>query len=344
MCCIIILSHFEFLGDSQIFGEFYKTYLHNATLAVDYFFMLSGFGIYLSSKRPECSIKGGLKFAVDKVKKIYPAYICSLLISIPETMNYFLKYSGIGRSILKLLAYLGVDLFLFQSFSGMTKFSHSVNGVCWFLSTLFICYMLCPWILRSVDNYANKRKVLSMICSFVILTLLLSFCALLIERNSLGKFDDLWYGHPFIRSWYLAIGMCVGYLYKESKIRIRSWQELLVAVIVLIYFFGRNSIPFDKGVLRVFDILLCIIFLYVFACGNGRFSKILRSEKMVELGKISMYLFVFHYPVRMLIGTVFTNNGWESECMLFFELFLIILFTSIITHFYCVVNNRLKNH
>lgn len=178
--------------------------------------------------------------------------------------------------------------------------------------------MLCPWILRSVDNYANKRKVLSMICSFVILTLLLSFCTLLIERNSLGKFDDLWYGHPFIRSWYLAIGMCVGYLYKESKMCIRSWQELLVAVIVLIYFFGRNSIPFDKGVLRFFDILLCIIFLYMFACGNGRFSKILRSEKMVELGKISMYLFVFHYPVRMLICTVFTNNGWESECMLFF--------------------------
>lgn len=153
MCCIFILSHFEFLGDSQIFGEFYKTYLHNATLAVDYFFMLSGFGIYLSSKRPECSKKGGLKFAVDIVKKIYPAYICSLLISIPETMNYFLKYSGIGRSILKLLAYLGADLFIFQSFSGMTKFSHSVNGVCWFLFAICFALGFCVlWIIMQIKE------------------------------------------------------------------------------------------------------------------------------------------------------------------------------------------------
>ena len=69
MCCIIILSHFEFLSNSKIVGA-YTNYFHNATMAVDYFFMLSGFGIYLSPKRLEKSYKSKIEFAKNKIKKI----------------------------------------------------------------------------------------------------------------------------------------------------------------------------------------------------------------------------------------------------------------------------------
>ena len=344
MCCIIILSHFEFLGKSETFGEFYMTYLHNATLAVDYFFMLSGFGIYLSLKRPECSIKGALYFAVDKVKKIYPAYIFSLLMGIPATIYTLLKYSSIGKAVLKLLFFCGVDLSLLQSITGMTRFSHAVNDVCWFLSTIFISYIVCPWILRVVDKVRNKRQAFSLICGFVIIVLILSFGAILTERNIQGIFDDLWYGHPIIRCWYLAIGMCLGYLYKESTIQIRSGQEVFVAGLAIFYFVGRNSIPFGKEVLRVFDITLCILFLYVFACGNGKLSRKLSSERMVNLGKISMLLFLFHYPIRIIFGTIFANVGWQSDWMLFAEMSLIIFITVLIVSLYGVASSWVKAH
>lgn len=341
MCCIIILSHLEFLGGSGIFGDFYTTYLHNATLAVDYFFMLSGFGIYLSSKRPECTLKNAYKFAVDKVKKIYPAYLFSLLISLPITVYTLLKFSGIGKAILKLFVFLGADVTLYQSIAGTTMFSHSINGVCWFLSTLFICYIACPWLLRVVDKIRNKSQALIMICGLVVITLALSSGALLIQNN-LSVLNDLWYGHPFIRCWYLAIGMCIGYLYKESKTQMGSGQELLIGAIAIAYFFGRNSIPLGKGLLRFLDIVLCIIFLYVFACGRGKLSDGLSTKLMVNLGKISMYLFLFHYPVRMLIGTVFDNNGWNSEWLLLIQVALIIIITCLITYLYRFVEDRLE--
>ena len=338
MCCIIILSHLEFLGESRIFGDFYTTYLHNATLAVDYFFMLSGFGIYLSSKRPESSIKGGLKFAVDKVKKIYPAYILSLILGMVWVC---LITDGLIKTIAKLFIFGITDLTLFQSITGMTIFSHSINGVCWFLSTLFICYIACPWFLRVVVKFKNKKQALGTLGIFVLVTLALSSGALLID-NKLSIFNDFWYGHPFIRCWYLAIGMCIGYLYKESKTQMGSVQELLIATIAIAYFFGRNSIAVDDGVLRVFDILLCIIFLYVFSCGRGKLSDGFSTKQMVDLGKISMYLFLFHYPVRMLIGTVFENNGWNSEWALLIQVALIIIITCLITYLYGFVEDRLK--
>ena len=294
--------------------------------------------LYLSSKRPENSIKGGLKFAVDKVKKIYPAYILSLICG---AFGVCLVTEGLIKTIAKLFIFGITDLTLFQSITGMTMFSHSINGVCWFLSTLFICYIACPWLLRVVDKIRNKSQALIMICGLVVITLALSSGALLIQ-NKLSVLNDLWYGHPFIRCWYLAIGMCIGYLYKESKTQMGSGQELLIAAIAIAYFFGRNSMAVDNGVLRVFDILLCIIFLYLFACGNGKLSEVLSTKLMVNLGKISMYLFLFHYPVRMLIGTVFDNNGWNSEWVLLIQVSLIIIITCLITYLYRFVEDRLK--
>lgn len=47
--------------------------------------MLSVFGIYLSSKRPEKSWKSKIKFAKNKIKKICPAYIVCLMVMLPCT-------------------------------------------------------------------------------------------------------------------------------------------------------------------------------------------------------------------------------------------------------------------
>ena len=127
-----------------------------------------------------------------------------------------------------------------------------------------------------------------------------------------------------------------------AKTQMCSVQELLIATLAIAYFFGRNSIAFDNGVLRVFDILLCIIFLYVFSCGRGKLSDGFSTKQMVDLGKISMYLFLFHYPVRMLIGTVFENNGWNSEWALLIQVALIIIITCLITYLYGFVEDRLK--
>ena len=46
MCCIIVVLHFGFLKNSKLIGKAYVKFLYNPTIAVDYFFMLSGFGIF----------------------------------------------------------------------------------------------------------------------------------------------------------------------------------------------------------------------------------------------------------------------------------------------------------
>lgn len=71
---VIIISHLEFIGEYEKIGLFYKTYIHNATLGVDYFFMLSGFGMMLSYQKKSNSpmingVKDCIMFAKKHVKK-----------------------------------------------------------------------------------------------------------------------------------------------------------------------------------------------------------------------------------------------------------------------------------
>lgn len=61
MTGIIFLSHMEFLSN-YLYGEIYMRYLHNATIGVDYFFVLSGFGLmaaYRAQKEKSNYCMGG---------------------------------------------------------------------------------------------------------------------------------------------------------------------------------------------------------------------------------------------------------------------------------------------
>lgn len=66
MCCVIIVSHLEFLENSTQIGGYVK-YFHNPTMAVDYFFMLSGFGLCLSTKRPSITFRNCIRYAICKM-------------------------------------------------------------------------------------------------------------------------------------------------------------------------------------------------------------------------------------------------------------------------------------
>lgn len=163
MCIVIVVSHFEFLYDSTMVGSFYKQYIHNPTLAVNYFFVISGFGMFLSTKRAPVNLKDSLVFALKKVRGIYVAYIISLAIG---SIYYIAsRNEGLFEAIAKMLAYLFIDVCFLQSLSGMSVVTNSLNGVCWFISSLFFCYLLSPLML-SLCDVMKKKSIKMCIISF----------------------------------------------------------------------------------------------------------------------------------------------------------------------------------
>lgn len=321
-------------------------YFHNATIAVDYFFMLSGFGIYLSQKRPGRSLKSKIDFAKNKIKKIYLAYIVSLIVMLPCTYIELRPYDSAINAGLKSLMLLGVDLSLLQSVTGMTFFSHSLNGVCWFLSCIFVCYIVMAFVIKKIDNIRSKREAEVCFLISIIIVLLLSFVASKIEQMNLagGKINDLWYGHPAIRWWYLLIGAILGTLYKKTDIEFGTLNEVGIIAVACVYFVFRNSLLeiMNQNFLRFFDLLLCSMVLFGFSKGTGFITQALSNNRMLWLSRTTMYLYLFHYPVRALVDNFFVKMNVIStlgELGFIFECFLIIAFTSCMVCLYMKICN-----
>ena len=77
MIMIIVLSHLTCLRGNYPYSSFYNRYLHNATMGVDFFFMLSGFGMMYSFRESNVptSIRGGGITSQLSVLKKYIQFI-----------------------------------------------------------------------------------------------------------------------------------------------------------------------------------------------------------------------------------------------------------------------------
>lgn len=281
---VIILSHFEFVKDS-IIGDFYWLHLHNATWGVDYFFMLSGFGLFYSlyDKDIKCGVASNIRFSISKIKKIYPSYIFSVIISLPWIF-LFTEYK-VSTLIVKFL----IDLSLCQSAFGTMALSHSINGVCWFLSTLFICYIFSPFLVKIVKKLNTIKKQFLSIEIVTLALLLLSLVFLRIENTFIigthKPLNDLFYGSPYIRIWYLLLGMIIANIFISQKDNIKSdltVLEVIITILTLFYFFFRNSLGLNSIFYRFLDVVVCCTTLIVFSFGKGKISEFLVDNKIAN--------------------------------------------------------------
>lgn len=233
---VIVVSHFEFLKDTTI-GTFYEKFLHNPTWGVDYFFLLSGFGLFYVNKDKELSnnFKSSISFAISKIKKIYFLYITSLIISIPY--NYLHYKVSVKNIVIKFF----VDLTLCQSCFGTISLSHGINDVCWFLSSLFICYIFSPLLINIIKkNITDYKKSIITMCTTILVILVLSGFALLIESINFNgfSFNDFFYGSPYIRLFYVLIGMLCANVYFLNQEKDKDCKSNLTLVEILYSLFS----------------------------------------------------------------------------------------------------------
>lgn len=311
---IIVLSHLEFLRG---YSWHYWVYLHNATLGVDFFFMLSGFGMMLSFmgnpyyyEKAHFSLKENVLYALKHVKKIYAVYVVMLLLGIPHSVMDMVSDQGysFGQAIAESVMHFFIDITLLQSLSGIAKFSHSLNGVSWFLSCLFCIYLISLPIMKYI--YSKKNNKLFVYISPIAICIISWASAVLFEwteKNTM--FDDLCYGSPYRRFLYVILGMLIAVIYARHR-NIWGWVEYIVMFLCIGWFLYRNSaVGLIQDTKYLIDVVLCGLLLYVVAVGNGIVSVILKNRVMVYLGNISMYVFLVHYlTIRytlMVIGHFF---------------------------------------
>lgn len=346
---MIVISHFEFL--SKI-STFYTEHLHNAGMAVVFFFMLSGFGLTYSdlTRNKEKGLietwspLKGYRYAVGRVKKLYLAYILSMAMMIPLTLIAYLKDYDIVSSISRCILRFIFSATLLQSFAGTTKLSHLFNGACWFLSTLAILYAFYPLLKRVNRKYFVESHFNALFALFIAFVLrfivLLAFYKI---DNISAFFNDLSYGSPYLRIFDFVMGILLCDIYLAKS---RAWGngacvsnafEIFSVGIVLCWWLLRNSFvlnstEFDFVLKGSFDVLIVAVTLFVFSADGGIVSRFLSTSTMQTLGKSAMFVYLFHYPIRINVGKIIEMISLPVYQIMLINIVVIVAFTFILTY------------
>lgn len=194
---------------------------------------------------------------------------------------------------------------MIQSIIPFDKYSKSINGVSWFVSTIFIIYLLTPFIIR-LNNKAAKHYTLLKLIFLIFVVLFFNCCFYMVIR----QIEYIWFAdrglniiylNPLIRLFPFLLGIMAYNIYCLSgdlKIKNGSLVELLGIAVFFLWWIIADQTGFPTVVTECTDMLvsLFVILIFVFS-DRGIISHLLSKKKMLDLGNISLDFYLFHYMV-----------------------------------------------
>ena len=276
---------------SHIFG---RSFDFGGECGVVFFFVISGFVMsWAYGNRIETGTFSVRQLLCRQLRKIYPLHLITAFVA--------LAWLLLIRQTAPLPAIV-LNLLLLQSWVPDPAYYFSLNGVAWFLSDIFFCYLCFLWLYRLITRLSKR----TLACSIVLLVaayLLMARYVIPLERV-----NDLLYVFPLSRLIDFSLGIVLCRIVRhfdtvpvEALTTVRNHSTLIEAAILLAMissFFLYNATPAWFRCAALFWPLALLILLYFILSERrtqGSFlSRLLLSRPMQYLGSISLEIFLFH--------------------------------------------------
>lgn len=296
----MLLCHFYFLNEELSWGKIYENIFNNGGFSVTFFILLSGFVITLGYKEnfKQLTKKNYIAFIKSRIRKLYPLYCVTMLYAF-----FFEIFTGNDishKSILKLFNALTMTQTL------TVEYYDAFNSALWYISCLFVLYLLTPLFLKFLSKIGNCTKA-------VVLMLVLLYCGVLgqiklfklIVENEVFDYRTafiLFYGTPYCRvlPYFIGGGGAAILFEKLYFVKIDTRSATAVEILSILgaagtYFWGITKERYICVNWLYIPVLLAVIFVFSFQ--QGRISEFLAEEKNQRLGRFSMYLYMLHYVI-----------------------------------------------
>lgn len=296
---LIFVNHLNFISATTGGKNIFEGVFHNGGFAVTFFFILSGFCMSLGyrDKFDVLTKKKYLEFEMHRIKKIYPIYFLSML----WALIYSAFINGLTlKDILKFI--LGITMT--QTLT--IKYSQIYNAAGWFISSIFILYLITPFIFRALNKIKDKPHALICIGSFsyVIYVCLLFGIYYLSGKGYIGDEQAtlLLYTSPYVRVLHYLAGIIFGMLFMLLKNEKMSYNKSTLTEIISLFLCVAAyawGITYYKGsqFANIVYIPVIILLITIFGNDRGKLSGFFGNKVNQKLGSYSMYIYLIHYVV-----------------------------------------------
>lgn len=259
-------------------------------IAVDFFFVLSGFVIAMNYKKIS-NTKEFKVFILRRWIRLFPMLFVSVAAYIPlkiYAINTAFEFnSGDGSYQTLLLEFLD-PLFFLNSFPVLGN-DAGLNPVSWSISAEMFSYLVFGLIVL----FLKERAFLTMRVIAIGLFIFFLWHGRLEETSNLG----------FLRG---LMGFSFGVLAFDWSKKVK-WNNLFVGI-VLIFISAISLYQFDHTANNQFLMVMPIIFMIMvtyLSHAENRFTKLLEQKVPQYLGKISYSVYLNHYLVIWIVYFLF---------------------------------------
>ena len=311
---LVFIHHF---GPGNIFPPFARI----GNVAVCYFFVLSGFVLYLSYQGKHVRYSDYLK---KRIGRIVPVYLLALLITVSLAVVFFGNNLSSARSIKELV----LSAFFLQAFVPTYPLTLNLPG--WTISVEMFFYLLFPLLLtvqrKNIKYFAVMAAVLFIASQYIHL----KYFPI---RKTLGdNIVDTVFFSPWIHLSQFLLGMIAGYIFNRIKGIAPKYKFLPLALFIAIILFiayrtyRPENLSFQVGLL---DPLFMLLILSI-AIND---PKILNIRPLVYLGEISYGIYILQWPVYQFLELM-NERHMHIPMPYFFScaLIILVLFASLSYH------------
>lgn len=284
--------------------------INHGYLAVDFFFMLSGFviGYAYDDRWTTLNFK---KFALRRVIRLQPMIVFGMVLGailvIFQSSQVFSKIASVDAWEILLFMIIGATLLPVSpsvEFRGWGEM-HPLNGPAWSLFFEYIANILYGLFFRKLST-----KTLS---CFVLAAAIVLFHMAITRGDMIGGWnlapEGLYIG--FTRLFYpFLMGLLLSRIGKHLQIKHAFFYcSLAITIILSLPRFGGDQIWING----LYDaIMIVFIFPFIILAGAGGIIKSDFSNKVCRfLGDISYPLYITHYPLIYIYFAIVVNNQYS---------------------------------
>jgi peptidoglycan/LPS O-acetylase OafA/YrhL len=291
LAVIVAIVHLSVLSKVEFLSGI-NTYLSSG-VAVDSFFVISGFLIFMSYE----SSKSITNYISKRLRRIFPGYIavilfCSVIFYFASTKSGLFNYFNL--EYIKYIVFNVLTLnFLQPTLPGVFENNQlqAVNGALWTIKIEVMFYMVVPLIAYII----TKSNKLFVIVTIYILSILYSYGMIYLNANTgLEIFIKLERQLPGQLAFFIS-GAAIYYFYRYFYMK-RFKLLALSLVILLINNYITEVYMFYPASLAIIVLFFATIFKYL-----GNFG---------QYGDLSFGVYIWHFPIIqiMLSYNLFSNQ------------------------------------
>ncbi len=303
----------------------FRSFLPGGFIAVDIFFAISGFLIFakLLQEYQKTNKISYRKFILERLKRIFPPLLICVIITL--TIALFVNKDILAGIQLRTAAALSFTTNIVELFTGgnyENTISPNLFEHTWFLALEMQFYLLMPLIAKMLlYTQSNKKKaVQTLMIAFVVLGLL-SDILMAIYGGLLGATNrsyfaiDTHMGAFCLGAAFAALNHLVPRTPRTPKLVPSIGVALSLVIISILAFKTEYSDAFTFIFTLPFVGILSVILIFcIIKLQNNRHSR--RKAPIVirvmeYLGSLSFGIYLFHYPLYVLLPEILPANTPE---------------------------------